>query len=131
MALATPLLPSSPAPAAEDPDVAVRITGLSPTRLTDRSTVGMSGTVTNRGDTTWSKAQAYLVIPRTPFTTRQQVQDAVIDGTSYTGERVVELDAIDEIGTLTPGSSLRFRIEVPYESLGTSGAQGSVRATGR
>jgi hypothetical protein len=110
--------------AATDPDVSVRITAVTPTTLADDATVTLSGFVTNRGDERWTKAQAYLVIAPSPFTTRQQVSDAVESETSYTGERVVELDSIDEIGTLAPGSTRPFRVQVPYEDLRISGAEG-------
>ncbi len=115
---------AAPTQAAVDPDVAVRITGVSPTELRDGATVTLTGTITNRGKERWTKAQAYLVIARTPFTTRQQVSDAVESQASYTGERVVELDSIDEVGTLAPGSTRPFRVRVPYAQLRVSGAEG-------
>ena len=115
---------AAPAQAAVDPDVAVRITGVSPTELRDGATVTLTGTITNRGKERWTKAQAYLVIARTPFTTRQQVSDAVESQASYTGERVVELDSIDEVGTLAPGSTRPFRVRVPYAQLRVSDAEG-------
>jgi hypothetical protein len=103
---------AAPAQAAVDPDVAVRITGVSPTELRDGATVTLTGTITNRGKERWTKAQAYLVIARTPFTTRQQVSDAVESQASYTGERVVELDSIDEVGTLAPGDRVNLEVDV-------------------
>ena len=114
-----------PAVAADDgPRLDVRITGLSPSSLEKGSRVTMSGTVTNDDDHAWTDAQAYLVIPATPFTTRKQIDDAIDTGNAYTGERVVELDSIDEIGDLRPGATTRFEISVPYRRLGVSGAEG-------
>ena len=84
----------------------------------------MSGTVTNDNDHAWADAQAYLVIPATPFTTRKQVDEAIDSGNAYTGERVVDLKSIDEIGDLEPGSTTRFEVRVPYRQLGISGAEG-------
>lgn len=115
---------TSPASAEPDPDVSVRITGVSPTTLERGATVTLTGTVTNTGDERWTKAQAYLVIAPSPFTTRGQVTDAVESQTSYTGTRVVDLDSIDEIGTLAPGTTRPFRVRVPYRRLGVSGAKG-------
>ncbi len=123
-ALGAGALGPTSASAATDPDVSVRITGISPTTLRDGATVTLSGLVTNRGEERWTKAQAYLVIAPVPFTTRQQVSDAVESEASYTGERVVELDSIDEVGTLEPGTTQPFRVEVPYEQLRVSGAEG-------
>ena len=110
--------------AATDSGVSVRITDVSPTELRDGATVTLSGLVTNSGDERWSKAQAYLVIAPAPFTTRTQVSDAVESETSYTGQRVVELDSIDEVGTLEPGSTQPFRVRVPYDQLQVNGAEG-------
>lgn len=115
---------AAPAEADVDPDVTVQITDVTPTELRDDSTVTLSGTVTNQGEKRWTKAQAYLVIAPSPFTTRQQVSDAVASESSYTGERVVELDAIDEIGTLEPGATQAFQVRVPYDQLGITGAEG-------
>lgn len=124
------LLALAPVPAAaveageEAARLDVRITGLSPSTLAEGRTVTLSGTITNRGDRTWTSAQAYLVAPQTPFTTRQQIRDAVEGGFSYTGERRVALDSIDDVGTLTPGRTTRFSVRVPYEVLNVNGGQG-------
>lgn len=116
--------PTSAVNAAADPDVTVRINSVSPSVLEDGDAVTLAGTIRNDGDATWTSAQAYLVIPRTPFTTRQQVTDAVESKAVYTGERVVELDSIDNVGTLEPGSTRPFRVRVPYGDLGITGAEG-------
>jgi len=114
----------TPAVAAEAPDLDVQITGLTPTNLKDRSAVTMTGTVTNNDDHAWTDAQAYLVIPATPFSTRRQVDEAIDTGGAYTGERVVDLKSIDEIGDLQSGSTTRFEVRVPHNRLGISGVPG-------
>ena len=116
--------PVSPAVAQDEPDLDVRINDLTPSNLEDRSAVTMSGTVTNNDDHAWTDAQAYLVIPATPFTTRKQIDDAIDTGNAYTGERVVDLKSIDELGDLRPGGTTRFEVRVPYSRLGISGADG-------
>ena len=117
------MLPS-PSGAAEEPDLDVRITGLSPNNLKNSSVVTMAGTVTNNDDHVWADAQAYLVIPAAPFTTRTQVDEAIDTGNAYTGERVVDLRSIDEIGDLRPGATTRFEVRVPHKRLGITGADG-------
>ena len=117
------MLPS-PSGAAEEPDLDVRITALSPNNLEDSSAVTMAGTVTNNDDHVWADAQAYLVIPAAPFTTRTQVDEAIDTGSAYTGERVVDLRSIDEIGDLRPGTTTRFEVRVPHKRLGITGADG-------
>lgn len=119
------LVPAAPAGAVDDdPDLRVTIGSLSPSRLSGRTDVTMTGTVTNRDKHVWRNAQAYLVIPATPFTTRAQVEEAAADSRSYTGVRVIETGAFDELGDLAPSQTRRFRIEVPYEQLGITGAEG-------
>lgn len=116
----------SPASAADDdPDLAVRIDSLSPTVLKAGTDVALTGSVTNRDDHAWTKVQAYLVISKTPFTSRDDLREVIDEGGSYTGTRIVEpLDAIAEVGDLQPGASGRFRVRVPYGSLGLLGGTG-------
>src|SRR5665811_1160824 len=103
-----------PAAAAEEKaQLSVRLTALSPTVLTKGADITMRGTVTNRNDYVWDNVQAYLVIPRSPFTSRAQVDDAKTNSNSYTGERIVELDSFDRIGDLLPGASREFTVNVP------------------
>ncbi|TCJ00569.1 DUF6049 family protein [Aeromicrobium sp. IC_218] len=126
--LATAVLALTATPtasAATDPDdLQVRLTAMSQTQLVEGAPLVMSGTVTNRGSETWTDAQAYLVIAPSPFTTRAQVRDAVRSSTAYTGVRVVELDAIAQLGDLAPGSTTSFTLRVPYGLLGVTGADG-------
>ena len=117
------MLPST-AGAAEEPHLDVRITALSPNNLGGSSAITMAGTVTNNDDHVWADAQAYLVIPAAPFTTRTQVDEAIDTRSAYTGERVVDLTSIDEIGDLGPGSTTRFEVRVPRKRLGITGDDG-------
>ena len=119
------MAPGAPAHAVDkDPELSVSIQSLSPTRLRPGSDVTMTGTVTNHDDHAWAKVQAYLVIPKVPFTTRAQVEDAIDNGNAYTGARVVEPSTFDDMGDIPPNQSHRFSIKVPYEQLSVSGADG-------
>ncbi|MGA8987101.1 DUF6049 family protein [Aeromicrobium sp.] len=119
------LMPSSPAHAADkNPDLSVSIRSLSPSQLAVGKRVTMTGTVTNRDDHAWADVQAYLVIPSVPFTTRAQIVEAIDNGDSYTGLRVIEPGTFDDVGDLAPGQTRRFTVQVPYDDLGVSGAQG-------
>jgi len=116
---------AAPAVAADDdPSLTVTIGTLEPSVLVPGRDVVMTGTVTNAGDQTWGTVQAYLVIPASPFTTRRQIDDATAGGDAYTGERVIETGSFDEIGDVAPGETVPFRVEVPYEQLGITGAEG-------
>ena len=105
-------------------DLSVRISALSPAEFKPGSTVTMSGTVTNNNKATWTNVQAYLVMAHAPYTSRSQLDDAISSSTAYTGERVVDLEAIDMMGDLPAGQTLPFTVKVPYELLGVSGAAG-------
>lgn len=106
------------------PQLLVRISSLSPAQFKPGSTVTMSGTVTNNNTGAWTNVQAYLVMARAPYTSRSQLDDAISSSTAYTGERVVDLEAIDIMGNLAPGQSRPFTVKVPYGLLGVSGADG-------
>lgn len=118
------LLPAPVTAADGDADVHVSIRSLSPSTLAAGNDVTMTGTVSNREDTAWTDVQAYLVMPASPFTTRGQIDEAVENGNAYTGTRIFEVGTFDEVGDLQPGQTSRFRISVPYESLGITGAEG-------
>ncbi len=126
--LALGLGPTSTAQAATvaepTPNLSVRLSALSPTVLKKGADITVSGAVTNRNDFDWDNVQAYLVIPRSPFTSRAQVDDAKTNSSSYTGERVVEIDSFDNVGDLAPGKTLPFTVKVTYEQLGITGADG-------
>ena len=125
VALLAPGLTAVPARAADSgPHLTVTINSLSPSRLRTGATVTMTGTVTNRDDHAWRKVQAYLVIPGSPFTTRAQIGEAINNGAAYTGVRVIDQGLFDDMGNLAPGQTLNFRVKVPYDKLGISGAQG-------
>lgn len=126
VALLAPGLTAVPARAAgsSSPHLTVSIDNLSPSRLRGGATVTMTGTVTNRDEHAWTKVQAYLVIPGSPFTTRAQISEAINNGAAYTGTRVIDQGLFDDMGDLAPGQTLSFRVKVPYDKLGISGAQG-------
>ena len=117
---------AEPATAADADDSGLRVTigTLEPSVLAPGRDIAMAGTVTNDDDHPWAAVQAYLVIPASPFTTRDQIDDATGDGGAYTGVRVVETGTFDELGDIAPGQTVTFRVDVPYEQLGISGAEG-------
>ncbi|MCW2747619.1 MAG: hypothetical protein JWP10_761 [Nocardioidaceae bacterium] len=115
----------SPAATNDQKGLAVTLTALSPTYLSKGQPVVLSGTITNTSAHVWTDLQAYLVIPRTPFTTRKQIDELLAgDANAYAGERVVDLEALAKLGNLAPGETRGFSLTVPYASLGISGADG-------
>jgi hypothetical protein len=121
------LVGAAPVPATaadDDPGLSVTIGTLEPTLLAPGRDVTMTGTVTNRDDHAWTKVQAYFVIPASPFTTRRQIDQAISDGKAYTGVRIIDAGTFDEVGDLAPGQTVPFRVDVPYDRLGITGAEG-------
>lgn len=121
------LVVALPAPAravaSHDP-LRVTITQVSPTTLTKGATLTVAGTVTNVDSSRWRSLQAYLTVPRAPFTTRDAMHTAVSSNTGYTGERIVDVPAIDDLGDLAPAESVTFQVQVPWKTLGFTGASG-------
>jgi len=108
----------------EKPQLDVSIDRLTPSHLESGDTVELSGTVTNNNKHEWGNLQAYMVIAKSPFTSRSQLRGAVTSNTPYTGERIVELSTIDDVGTLKAGDTTRFKLKVPWKHLGLTGADG-------
>lgn len=117
---------TSTTPATADTDeIRVTITSLSPSYLGPKSTVVLSGTVTNRADHAWTETTAYLVIPGQPLSSRGQLKSALAAPSAVTGgERLLDLDAIAKIGDLGNGETKDFTLTVPHRKLGISGADG-------
>ncbi len=113
-----------PASAADTAALTAQIDQISPSNLASGKQIRLGGVVRNTGSTTWTSVQAYLVMPRTGFTSRSELEDAIKEGRSYTGERVVEVGRFAELDSLTPGQSKRFEIKVPAKALGLTGAEG-------
>ncbi|MFD1860131.1 hypothetical protein EHW97_13365 [Aeromicrobium camelliae] len=102
----------------------VTIDALSPARLDPDATIQLSGTIENTGTSEWTAVQAYLVMARSPFTTRDQVEAVATDDTTYIGDRIITPGLFDEVGDLEPGESASFDLEVPLAEVGVTGAQG-------
>lgn len=110
--------------AATSDDLSITIRSISPTILTGKSTITLTGTVTNSGKQAWTSANAYLVMPRWPYTSREQVHDVLSSDYAYVGERIVSTGRFAELGTLQPGQTKQFSIRVPSGDLDLSAADG-------
>ena len=123
-ALATIGMGLPAAQAANSDDLSITIGSISPAILTEKSTITLSGTVTNSGKRTWTSANVYLVMPRWPYTSREQVHDVLSSDYAYVGERIVSTGRFAELGTLEPGQTKPFTIRVPSGDLDLSAADG-------
>lgn len=102
----------------------VTIDALSPARLDADATIQMSGTIENTGKAEWTSVQAYLVMARSPFTTRDQVEAVAADPTTYIGDRIITPGLFDEVGDVDAGDAASFDLEVPLSEVGVTGGQG-------
>lgn len=103
----------------------VTIDSLSPEQLSSDATIEMSGRIENPGDEDWTSVQAYLVMAPSPFTTRDQVETAVSNDSTYIGDRVIETGLFDEVGDVEAGETVQYRLKVPLSETGATGAQGA------
>lgn len=123
--LGGPLLPLPAATAADETaDIRVSISSVSPSVLAPDAKVTLTGTLVNRNKHAWQAAQVYLVIAKSPFTTRAQVDEATDNPQAYAGDRVTDIGTFDELGDLAPGQQRSFTVSVPFDKLGITGDEG-------
>ncbi|WP_133434065.1 DUF6049 family protein [Aeromicrobium phragmitis] len=102
----------------------VTIDALSPARLSPDATIQISGTIENTGSAEWTNVHAYLVMARSPYTTRDQVEALTSGERTYIGDRIYATGLFDEVGDLDGGDSASYDLEVPLTEVGVTGAQG-------
>lgn len=104
--------------------LSVTITDVGPATLSRGNALTIGGTVTNFDDQKWTSLQAYVAVPTTPFASRDAMATATAGEAVYTGQRLVDVGLIDDIGDLAAGRSATFQIRVPWRKLGFTGAAG-------
>lgn len=109
----------------EDPLV-VDIERMTPSALPSRAKdVRVSGTITNRSDEEWTDLSVYLLTSAEPMTTSEQLAAAVAsDQRSEVATRIVDPGLFVQVPDLAPGEHAGFRLAVPVDRLGISGAPG-------
>ena len=112
------------AQAAGKSGLSVIITRLTPSVLGSKGTVELSGQITNTGQQTWTKVQAYLLIRQSPFTDRQTLKVEAEADSGFAGTRIVETGRFAELGTVAPGASIPFTLSIPADELPITGADG-------
>ncbi len=126
-AVSTPAsLPTATAaePANPPEPLGVTLTSVTPSALRPGRPVRLEGRITNVDDQDWRQVQVYLVLSKSPLTTRDELA-ATNDSPagSYFGDRVADLGTFDRLGRLAPGEERPFRLRVPWSSLPLSPAQ--------
>jgi hypothetical protein len=103
----------------------VSIESLAPSSIPSSGRVTVSGRVTNVSETAWTDLNVYLVTSAEPMLSPGALAEAAdSDPAEAVGQRLTALGLYESIGDLAPGSSREYRLSVPREDLGVSGAAG-------
>jgi hypothetical protein len=117
--------PEEPEPEIPADPLQVVIDRLNPSVVPQRGTLVVTGWVRNLSEEPWSELTVYALTSREPLTTSADLTAAVAsDPRTEVGERIVEPSVYVRVPDLEPGESTRFRLEVPRDLLGVSGAPG-------
>lgn len=99
--------------------LSVSIDTISPAYLTPGESQEVRGVITNLDDHVWRDLQVYLVMSPSPLTAREQLAAALASpATLYSGNRVTEPGRYLELGSLEPGESASYDLDVPFGQLG-------------
>lgn len=101
----------------------VTIDAVRPARLTPGKPFTLSGSVTNVGRTHWRDAQVYLEIVAEPATSKAGLDAFASPDTVY-GTRIVAIGLFDQIGSVRPGATVDYRLDVPFSRLPIAGTPG-------
>jgi hypothetical protein len=103
----------------------VTIESLTPSTIPQHGAVTVTGTVTNRSDSTWTDLNVYMFTSPTPIRTSDELQDAAAtDPTAEVGARLTGSGLYDTVPDLAPGESAGYVLTVPRRDLQISGAPG-------
>jgi hypothetical protein len=98
---------------------------MTPSALREGETLALAGTVTNPDDHVWREVQAYMVISPSPLTSRSELAAAAgSPPESFIGDRILDLESFDRLGSIEVGATAAFSLEVPWGRLPISGAEG-------
>ncbi|CAA9377669.1 MAG: hypothetical protein AVDCRST_MAG21-1532 [uncultured Nocardioidaceae bacterium] len=104
----------------------VSIERIQPAAIVRGEPLRLSGSVSNVGDIRWRDAQVYLDIEATPVTTRTGLANIAGSDESF-GRRIVYFGSFAEIGAVPPGTSVPYRLKIPYSKLRLRGTEGVYR----
>ncbi len=107
----------------------VRLEGIRPAVVPRRGPLRVTGTVTNRSDSTWTDLQTYLAVSPDPISSPEELAEAQAEppGEESDFERLVEPRLFADLPDLEPGESAGFRLVVPRDRLGIGEDSGVYR----
>ncbi len=114
---------AGPAPprtgSAPDAGLVVTMDSITPGYLTPGEPINVRGSITNLDDHVWRDLQVYLVMSPSPMTTKEQLVAALDSpATAYSGNRVADPGLYLQLGSLRPGGSASYDLDVPFGRLG-------------
>jgi len=102
-----------------------------PAYLTPGDSVQVSGVISNLDAEVWQDLQVYLVMSQGPMTTRDELTAALDSpATEYSGTRVTVPGLFLELGSLDPGASVSYELDVPFDQLGLLSTEPGVYSIG-
>lgn len=124
------VVPLAPAAGTEDPPdqgvsqqadatpLRVTLDSLTPSTLPRRGDVTVSGTVTNRSDSTWTDLNVYLFVSESPMTTSEELEAATAtEATLDVGARLTDAGLYDQVSDLAPGESTSYLLSLPRDAI--------------
>ncbi|MBA3232683.1 MAG: hypothetical protein H0T17_01850 [Propionibacteriales bacterium] len=103
--------------------LSVTLDALRPAVLTPGKRLKVKGSVTNSGQIQWRNAKVYLDVAYDPATTRAAL-DEFADTDVRFGSPVLTIGLFDEIGRVRPGTTVDYRLSIPFDELPISGDPG-------
>ncbi len=98
---------------------------LSPGVVPTRGRLTVTGQIRNRSDATRTDLQVYLLTSSEPMTTTDELQAGLSTAPdAEVGSRIIEPGLFLVLDDLDPDATTRFRLSVPVDQLGLSGAPG-------
>lgn len=113
--------PSTSAQADVEEPLEVVIETLTPSYLPERGTIQMLGTVTNLSDERWRAINVHAFIDDVPLTSSAELAaTATTPIEADVGSRITIPGTFDDIGSLAPGDTAGFSIELTRSELGVT-----------
>lgn len=110
---------------AERTPLTVQLTSMTPAAIPPRGRIVLQGTVANSSDETWQDVNVLPIVSTSPITSREDLAAAAAtDETAEVAPRITDPTVFVSLGDLEPGQTAAFRIVVPRDKLGITGAAG-------
>lgn len=104
--------------AADDAPLQVRIDSLTPSQVPQKGKIELQGSVTNTSDERWQAINVHAFMGDDPITSSTELAEAVdTPVTTEVGDRITTPGTFDDVGSLDPGQTVGFSIELRRSQL--------------